>query len=506
MKRALLPALLGLGLFGCDGCGGCGGQDPVAELVAIESSVDRDFARSVKQWQAAAKGDVFNVGDGLRTGDGASAELRLFPDGRMLVQQNAVIRFVDTPPGDKAQRLSIEGGEVEIESGGIELAIDTAFGLTRLKRGSRLRVRGRGDNQSLRLSVGAADIISSDGETRSISAGQGLRLEGGLAVIEIEQPAAEPEPEPEPEPVDAGIPEAEIEQAAAEAAAADVKAFGRFDEPAGTPMLHLVAGESVTIHDPRTPTDVRISLEVCPGGGVVELSRNRGRYKYYRARGEGSAVIRAQAGRYRYRVRCIEDGKLKRRAAKQGRLRIVRDGARRKLPRKPPSVTIDADGRRYSVRYSNMLPVLTFRWRRPPKGSQTLTLKIKGQGTQRIAATSAGVKFKSGQVPEGTHTFFFEAGGTRSKTGTLDVIFDSTARTAYVSAPLDGEAVPGQKVRITGGVLPRSKVSLDGVAVPVTSQGRFAVDVVAPTDRAAIAIRVQHRSAGIHYYLRHLKQ
>lgn len=508
-QPASLLLLLCIAWTGCDGCGACGDGDHVAELLTSEAQVDRDFAAKVGDWSTAGQGALFDVGDGLRTGPGASAELRLFPDGRMRVQSDATVRFLDTPPGQQGQQLSIEGGDVEIEAGALQLGVDTAFGITRLGKGSRLRVRGEGDAQRLSLLAGAAEI-SQNGQARALEVGEGLVLQGGVATIEVEPAAASaPAPVaadagvPEPGvPVDAGVPA--VADAGAEQTAADRRAYGRIDVASGPPGLRMAAGESATIHDPRPPSLVQVSLAGCTEGGVVEVARSGRRYNHYRARGEGSAVLRLDRGSYRYRVRCMRDGRLTRRPSAQGRLRVVRDGGRRRLPRKPPAVSVDADGRRYSVRYSNLLPQITLRWRRPPNGSpQTLHLRLQGGGKRSMRANVSGVRFASGDIPEGTHSFYFEAGGRKSKKGTLDIVFDNTARTAYLSSPADGSVVAGSKVHVAGGALPGSKVSVDGVPVKMRGKGRFEADAVVPAGRGAVALRVQHRR-GVHYYLRHV--
>ena len=48
---------------------------------------------------------------------------------------------------------------------------------------------------------------------------------------------------------------------------------GLFAAPACDPMVSLVGGESATIHDPRPPSRVALSLSECEEGGVVEVAR-----------------------------------------------------------------------------------------------------------------------------------------------------------------------------------------------------------------------------------------
>ena len=111
----LLALVAASGCDRCEGCAGCGAEGHLAELAAMTKTVHRDFARSREQWQAASRGDRFAVGDGLRTGSGATARLRLVPEGEMLVESNTVVRFQDAPPGEQARHMEVETGSVEIE-------------------------------------------------------------------------------------------------------------------------------------------------------------------------------------------------------------------------------------------------------------------------------------------------------------------------------------------------------------------------------------------------------
>ncbi|MEM6960096.1 MAG: hypothetical protein AAF645_30750, partial [Myxococcota bacterium] len=53
------------------------GNAPLATLERASGDVERDYAASVEDWEAADSGATFRLGDGLRTSSEASARLRL---------------------------------------------------------------------------------------------------------------------------------------------------------------------------------------------------------------------------------------------------------------------------------------------------------------------------------------------------------------------------------------------------------------------------------------------
>ena len=184
----------------------------------------------------------------------------------------------------------------------------------------------------------------------------------------------------------------------------------------------------------------------------------------------------------------------------------MKDAGPRKLPRTPPAVTVDADGRRYTVRYHNRLPKLVLRWPAAPAASSyTVQWTREGGATRTRTSTTPSIALRSGELPEGAHRFRFSAGGRSSKQGLVRIAFDNTARTAYLSEPRDGAVPTGGTVRVAGAALQRSRVRVGDARLSLRDQGRFGAEVSVPADQDAISVRVQHRSTGIHYYVRHTR-
>ena len=198
------------------------------------------------------------------------------------------------------------------------------------------------------------------------------------------------------------------------------------------------------MHDPGAPTGVRIAFaNLCPGEGEVEFSGSA-RKKGARSRGTGSALIVAGPGANRYKIRCVDDNGAGDVRA-QGVISVARDSGAAQLPRKAPHNTIDADGRRYTVMYQNLLPQLTVGWPTAPTGRSFILHVEPERGQSRtVDAKTASVKFPSGQLGEGTYSLWFETRDDvahSSPKTTLRIDFDNAAPAAHIQEPPAGAAV-----------------------------------------------------------------
>lgn len=497
MRAASASASLYLCLLlctGCDGCDGCGEDTRVAELASTLGTVQRDFATRKERWQRAGAGAGFEIGDGLRTSARSRAELALMPAGRLRVEADTVVRFAAAPPQrGHAGSLELEAGAIELEATAADYEIKSDGVNALLTRGSRVRVRAGARATEFSVAVGRV-LLEQNGATRELRAGSSFELEVGAALIEPSpKPKAETEAEVVAEPAASSKPAEPVQ-------AADAQGF---DLPPARADLELPAGESASIHDSSPPTHVRIAYADCPSF-ALEVVRSGGA-RVTRVRGHGSATAALPTGHFRYRVRCASsDDTFAARPAAHGRLHVVRDAATRKLPASPPAVTLAADGRHYTVRYENVPPQLSLRWPDAPKArSYALELRSDGRPLLRERSSTPSVTLAAGRVEEGTYAFRFEAEGMRSAEGTLKVVFDNTARVAYLAEPRERAFTSGGRVRLAGAALRGARVAVEGRTVPVHSQGRFDTHVELPAERSALAVRVQHAATGVHYFLRH---
>jgi hypothetical protein len=498
-SAAVLVALWAGWLGGCNACG----DRFIAELTTASRSVDRDFSAAMHTWQKAEPGARFEMGDGLRTGASANAMLSLPHGGRLLIKSDTLMRFTRSlAKGAEGRRIEVEQGELTVETGELQMGISTTRGVVMLESGSEVRVRAQENKIRFDVLVGRAEFAG-DGPPMAAQAGRGFELD-------ILKPSAEPATPPS-DPSSAPMPEPNSPEMEPAAGMEGGKPGGTllrdmtFQESPPQISFTLPAGETATIHDPAPPTDLRMTVARCPGLAVLEFDRGNRRFDALRVRGTSELRARVPRGNYRYRVRCVRNGRVEMPPVSAGRLNVARDAATRPLPVKPVTITADADGRRYTVSYQNRLPVITLRWPEPPAASQ-FTLKVQPEHGAAFSVQSSrpSVTLAAGRLPEGLHGFWFETAGKRSEQGLLRVAFDYKARTAYLTLPVDGQRLQGGTARFSGGTLLGSLVHLQGVAMKLDSQGRFATEIPVPADVEGLAVRVQHPSTGIHYYVRHV--
>lgn len=475
----------------------CSREPYIAELIEHKSSVQRDEAKMLNQWRDAQHGERFVMGDGLRTGSDGQATLKLPQDGRLLVKSGTVIRFLkslDTAAGS-APELDVQQGELTIESGARGLGVRTTRGIVTVNKDSTVRVRAGEDTTHFDVEVGQVEYMV-NGARQVTEAGKSFDLD--ILEVSVDEQAAR-----------AQAASAKAEEAARTRAQDAAKTLPRaldnyvFQEsPAGT-MVTFPAGETATLHDPAPPTDVGLTFNGCPELMALEVEHD-GRLLRYRGREEARASL--ARGNHRYRVRCLQEGKPLGSVVRSGQIKVLADAATRPLPNTPVTITADADGRRYTVSYQNLLPIITLRWPYAPR-SNTYHLVVQPAQSPQFSEDSsqASVTLQPGRLGEGLHRFWFEtADRKRSETGSLQVSFDFTARTAYITNPREGESLRDNSVRFAGGSLLGSQVHVEGAPMKLDKHGRFGANVSVAPERSGAVVRVQHPSTGIHYYMRHL--
>jgi len=468
-------------------CGGklCG-ETFLAELVAHEGEVQRDQARAVAAWSTVAEGDRFFLGDGLRTGASGTAQLSLGAEGVALVEPNTVLRFLDRDPrAGGGNRLSLETGVVRVDSGDLTLDVHTVRALARVPQGASLRVISAAGDTRFDVLVGRV-AIDADGATKELAAGQTLAL---------------------PRALPSGVANEDIDPALAAAASADDAAAPPATPRAGagatpdqrerdTPDLALPETDSMTLHAPTLPVTFRLSRPSCTGPVTSELD---GRAVASPDQG-GDLVLRiTAAGPHRLRVRCAK------RVVRDTVVRVQRDAANLELPKSAQRVDVEADGRRYTVRYTNVMPVVNMRWSDArPSSSYQLVVK-RGAKEQTYRGAKAVRDLAGADLVEGNYDFWFaDASGQKSRVGSLRIEFDNTARSLSLSEPVEGSLASGGQVLVSGVALLRSQVSANDVPLVLDAKGRFHAQVPLSAEKSVL-VRANHPAAGVHYYLRRLR-
>lgn len=172
----------GLALSGCERCSGAA---PLARLTEKRELVERDHNAAKQDWSVAKNGATFEFGDAVRTAAGASARLNL-DDGSILgLDEETLIRFLDTKPGDDEQTLDLQMGSAMLEAAAEGAVLRTEFGTARLEGGGRIQLSRKGNALRYEVLVGSAVVEGRDGGRMKLDPGQVVEATLGSAVMEL---------------------------------------------------------------------------------------------------------------------------------------------------------------------------------------------------------------------------------------------------------------------------------------------------------------------------------
>ncbi len=428
---------------------------PGSIAIDVRGAGVRVQAKGETAWKPLAEGaSTVSAGDALEVPNGASVDVRRGARRGRLVGSG---RFT-IGDGDGATLVRASSGRAELEATTEDVVVEVPGGAV-VAKGASAEGRSRVD----------ADVTS---------AGTKVGVRQGQAEVRGKGP---------PETIRAG------ERATLGAKGVVVVASRGPERPDFT----VRAGESIFVRDPRPPTALGFDFSaVCPGAGVV--SRGDGTAT---ARGERKATLSLAGGHHEYAVRCIGPDGVEEKVAASGTVTVVADAARAELARLPPSTVVDMDGRRYTVLYQNQLPSVIARWPDAPQSSSYLVHVDK----ERTKSPAPKLSLKPGSVGEGTHTLSFETGDGSKKSSetTLVIKFDNAAPAASVRDPVDGSFQSGDTVKVSGVVVEGWTVSVNGAAVALDDQKRFATTATVPAGETALVLRLSHPKRGTVYYVRH---
>jgi hypothetical protein len=259
------------------------------------------------------------------------------------------------------------------------------------------------------------------------------------------------------------------------------------------------AGDSFVVHDPKPPTSIAFVHPGCDGELVLTLDPGK-RPRETGGRGRVSAEV--SPGSHRYAVACLKADETKGTRVADGSVAVFADAGSRRLARTAPASAVETDGRRYTVLYQTLLPIISVRWPNAPTASAYTLRLSSSSGARTITTSKPSHSFAAGALTEGDHTLLFEAGGVRSKQTSVAIRFDNAAPTASIASPADRSFAPGANVVVAGSALPGWTVSAVGKDLTQDPQNRFSGAVSAPVAERALVIRFSHPSRGTHYYLR----
>lgn len=466
----------------------CGTDDTLAELSQLSGgAVDRDHAQHEGAWEAAKLGDSFRIGDGLRTGARSTALLALHPSGQARVAPHTLLRFLDTPPAQTSRNLSVETGTLEIVARQMDVEIHTPRAVTRIAPGSAVRLSASAGGERFDLVVGRVWVAHA-GVSEALEPERPLVL-GNSDTEPVTDARAVAQQTP--------APDASAADHATRDAAAEPNDDGLNVAGTGGPFDVLLATlEDATLHAAAPPLSVRVPTpRECGAEATLSVDGSSARV------GPDGALLKLSAGNHSVRFSCAG------RAAVAARLRVRRDSATQDLPKRAPSVRVEADGRHYAIQYQNTLPVVAFAW--PTKRSDGAFRLVvqKGEAQRVYELDRPEHALASGALSEGEYTFWFRDGTGRTSPPTrLRLSFDNTARSAYLSAPAEDSVATPSGIDVTGAALRRSRVSVQGTPVPLDGKGRFHAETQLLPGQTGVFVRVDHPESGVHYYLRRLRR
>jgi hypothetical protein len=181
------------------GCGRCGGEPAVAELVAAAGDVTADDAVAPVAFAPAAVGRRFVIGEAVRTGVGATADLTMVGGASLHVDPESVVRFSRTA---ESTRLDVEEGSTVVENTTTApIEIETVFGTAHLEGSTRARIGP--DEARFVVMVGHATVEREGEGALDVEVGQavdvsGLVSAGVSALAPTPPPSAPPAPPPAP--------------------------------------------------------------------------------------------------------------------------------------------------------------------------------------------------------------------------------------------------------------------------------------------------------------------
>jgi hypothetical protein len=483
-------------------------------------------------------------GDGLRTGVSASAVVRVGKRGRARIESDTTIRFLapsDAESGSVKQSatmaLDVERGQAVIDVGDADLALQTRAGSAVLRRGARVVLQKAGDGASAttryRVLVGGATFLQAGGGKMELAAGQSVSIGIGLAVLDpIDAPptktaitatqqaeansapgeaaahagdAAVALPTEQASPEEAT--EQPVEQRLLVAAALKSPESGAAKQTVATPRLDredlsVPVGESFRVYDVDAPTVIEFRFGArCPSGGELTVEGQAP------VRGEHAVRMDVAAGTHGYALRCTEPGDARtQKPAARGSVRVLRGSGVRTLAKTAPRNSVDLDGRRYTLMYQNLRPLISVGWVGAPSAKgYVLSLRAPDGKSKSFRTREARFVLQSGEIDDGTHAVSMQTEGKptqRSKETLIDIVFDNAAPTESLELPRPEGFANGTSTRIAGVALEGSRLTVGAQSIPLDAAHRFSQNVPLAADQKVLVLRFQHPRSGIRYYLR----
>lgn len=487
-------------------------DDDVAQLLDARGPVSAQQHR-LGEWADTAVGADFQLGDALRTGADASAEVEVYRHGHLALGQDTVIRFT------RHDGLALDRGRMDATTEGEALHIDFGTSMAVVDPRTAVSIE-RGEDLLISVRMGRLLVVDAEGARRWIERGARVRLtlghleilgpptrvRPGTAVSALRLPQGEGPTPVTVVPLATVIPRHGDELSPRRDRLPDIDVDGDEGE-AAAPDFSLPAGESFFAHDPSPPTTaaLQLPLECSVGGSLVVRTRGRDRREEIPPEVD-TWPLTIGTGRHRYRVLCHDDRGRQREVAR-GWARVTRDTGRSPLPPPPPPTRLDADGRSYRIVFQHAFPEVTIRWPNGPAGPIELRAEGARARSRVIRLNALHHTFEPRELGEGTHRLTFTSRTTdrRSPTTVVRIRYDNAGTRAEIRSPTSGTFSPGEVVTVAGIALPAWRASVSGERLQVDGSNRFVGRVSVP-EGGSIAVRLARAGRHSHYYIRRSRE
>ncbi len=186
-KLLCTVCLFALGLTSGCRCG----SEPFAQLTSVQGAVSRDHNESLNQWQPAAVGAEFAIGEAVKTASSSGAQVRFDDGAKLKLEESTTIRFLATKPDSGERGIDVVTGEATLTTNGAS-KLRTGIGLAVLEGGSTIRLTKTTRGLRFLVDVGLARLQGTDGQVTELKAGDEFEVGIGMAIVDRvdEAPAA----------------------------------------------------------------------------------------------------------------------------------------------------------------------------------------------------------------------------------------------------------------------------------------------------------------------------
>jgi len=332
----------------------CSQSDVIAELKEGKGSVERDWANRLREWKPAKVGSKYRLGDGIRCGNESTAELVLQGSAKLTLTPNSMVRFL--PNGEEGFiALDVELGEAVLETKTHRIRVLSSFGRVVVEPETKMTMIRSKEGVQFAVALGKITFTNEAGDEKGISAGKGIEVAMGGAIIEQFDTIDD-----EPEPAEPAQPDP-IEEDSKKEIVAKTTGDGAHQRPPGaTEWQQLPQGEAQL----AAGTGVKVD-----SGTTVELTRGQ----QHVTLGEGEFVVGAPGG---YLVQ-----------AKQGPVKLTSLGA-----------SVEVPGGRIIAKEADTAADVTIGAEQSEVRVHLGLVEVQGETTEQVRGGETGIVKASGKV------------------------------------------------------------------------------------------------------------